>query len=252
MEIARRSFMGIAACLLCSATGSAVVKAAEKDSNWSYAGDNGPRNWHRLSDDHAACAGDEQSPVDLTATHAADVEDIALHWQAFTPAVVNNGHTIQVNVPKGSYTYFGKERYELLQFHFHRKSEHTIEGKHSAMEVHFVHAHAGGELLVIGVMLEAGAENPEIGKIWRIMPSAKGEAKGHSVLDPTRLVPASANYYRYVGSLTTPPCHEIVHWSVSAQPLAISEAQIDAFAQLFANNNRPIQKLNRRFILFGK
>jgi carbonic anhydrase len=40
-----------------------------------------------------------------------------------------------------------------------------------------------------------------------------------------------------------------VLWTVFAEPVEASEAQIDAFAAVFPMNARPLQKLNRRFVL---
>ena len=104
MKIARRSFMGIAACLLCSATGSAVVKAAEKDSNWSYEGDNGPRNWHRLSDDHAACAGDERTVRGVGSMHHVALKATAEKYQEIVRGLKGQEveHSIHGTENKGS------------------------------------------------------------------------------------------------------------------------------------------------------
>lgn len=68
-------------------------------------------------------------------------------------------------------------------------------------------------------------------------------------IDAAALLPNVRAYYRYAGSLTTPPCSETVLWTVFAEPVEASKAQIDAFAAIFPMNARPAQKLNRRFLL---
>ena len=71
-------------------------------------------------------------------------------------------------------------------------------------------------------------------------------------VDGRALLPGSAKVYRYAGSLTTPPCSEVVAWNVLATPVTASKAQIDAFAALFPHNNRPLVPANRRFLLTGQ
>jgi hypothetical protein len=57
-----------------------------------------------------------------------------------------------------------------------------------------------------------------------------------------------AGFYRYAGSVTTPPCSETVKWFVLRTPSVVSQAQVDAFAALLyqGNDNRPVQSRNGR------
>lgn len=238
-----------AACLVSLATPTLSGGSGEK--HWGYSGKEGPEHWAELSEENKACAGGQQSPIDLVATHGADNESVELNWESEPAEILNNGHTIQANVPKGSVTLFGGKRYALLQFHFHHMSEHTIKGRHSPLEAHFVHSGEDGSLLVLGVMFEPGKENAELEKVWAVAPSKPGSATTNGAVTPASLIPGGQKFYRYEGSLTTPPCSEIVHWVVYTKPLAASQAQIDAFAMLYPRNNRPVQALNRRFVLVG-
>ena len=233
---------------------SAAASASGEAPHWTYEGAEGPEHWATLNGDFAACgAGMEQSPVDLAheAAFSADVETIDRGWAPFKPAIVNNGHTIQANVPEGNVTEFGGKEYDLLQVHFHSQSEHAIDGKRFPLEAHFVHKADDGSLMVLGVMLVEGAENAELAKIWGAMPSFKGEMQGSEAVDLGGLIPKNSKVFRYAGSLTTPPCTEIVNWTVFEKPVEVSAEQIAAFTKLYSDNARPLQSVNRRMILIG-
>ena len=220
----------------------------------AYEGATGPKVWGKLDKAYKACgAGVQQSPIDLKHDIDAKTPALSLHWKPVQLGwVINNGHTIQVNTPKAGYMTLGGKRYDLLQFHFHQKSEHTISGKQFPMEVHFVHKAAkGGGLAVIGVMLAEGAENPVLASIWKMLPQHEGEILNEARVDLKGLLPKSTASFRYAGSLTTPPCSEIVSWTVMKAPATLSSGQIKAFGHLFPNNFRPIQSQNRRYILSG-
>lgn len=238
---------GMAAGLLSNAS-----YAADDEAHWSYEGDTGPEHWAKLAEANAACAGSEQSPIDLTKPFEAEVEEIEVEWSAFAPVVLNNGHTIQANAAEGQTTRFGDATYELLQVHWHHQSEHTIDGEHAPLEAHFVHKDPDtGALLVLGVMMVQGDANQNLQTIWDVAPSEEGEATAEAETDWTEILPDDDGVYRYAGSLTTPPCTEIVNWVVFAEPIEVSQEQIDAFATLYPKNNRPLQDLGRRFVLLS-
>ena len=120
------------------------------------------------------------------------------------------------------------------------------------MEAHFVHQHPSGALAVVGVLMTAGRPNPAFRTIVATMPRTKGPAvKAAHGIDPNRLLPARRSYYRYPGSLTTPPCAETVEWFVLATPITVAADDIAAFAALYPMNARPVQKLHRRDMLFS-
>jgi carbonic anhydrase len=82
------------------------------------------------------------------------------------------------------------------------------------------------------------------------MPREAGEPKQiGATIDPAALLPAARKYFRYHGSLTTPPCFEGVLWTVFKDPIEASTGQIRQFAELFPMNARPVQRLNSRFLL---
>lgn len=82
------------------------------------------------------------------------------------------------------------------------------------------------------------------------MPRQEGpERNTGESLDPASLLPSARGYFRYMGSLTTPPCSEGIIWTVFHEGIEASPDQIRQFASLFANNARPVQTRNRRFLL---
>lgn len=243
-----RTFRLAAACVCCSPV---VSLAGETHGpHWSYEGEGGPEHWGALSADFRVCElGVEQTPVDLAGgVPAALPQAVGFDWRPVATTVRNNGHTIQVDVEPGCTLRVGGTEYALLQFHFHHPSEHLLSGKAFDLECHFVHKAASGALAVVGVFIRPGAENKALSPIWSVMPAAEGEATG-PVVDPAALLPSGRGYFRYMGSLTTPPCSEGLTWTVLKEPVEASTDQIRRFASLFANNARPVQPLNRRFLL---
>jgi carbonic anhydrase len=163
--------------------------------------------------------------------------------------VVDNGHTIQVNVGAGNSIEVLGRRFELVQFHFHRPSEERIDGRQFDMVAHLVHKDLDGRLAVVAVLLDRGSAQPLVQTIWNNLPLEKGDevaAKGS--IDLNALLPAERAYFTYMGSLTTPPCSEGVLWMVLKKPVQISAAQIGIFARLYPMNARPIQSASGRTI----
>ena len=223
----------------------------EAEVHWGYEGDTGPDRWGGLDPSFAVCdTGLEQSPIDLAGAIPSDADDggLDIRWQATEWEVVDNGHTIQINVAEGSSVVLEGREFSLVQFHFHLPSEHTVDGAASPMEVHFVHAAEEGDLAVIGVFMEAGDEDPAIQGLWEAIPGPEEAPAAVGALDPGALLPEGRGYFRYQGSLTTPPCSEVVSWVVMTESISVSQAQVDAFAALYPMNARPVQPLNEREI----
>ena len=247
------TFKTIIAVLLASS--GMVSLAHAQDHHWGYEGDGDPSHWGDIAEEYKDCGiGQEQSPIDIVPAKAieAEFQPAEVHWTAFAPAIVDNGHTIQVNTNgKGGYAELNGIRYDLVQFHFHHESEHTVDGKHSPLEVHFVHKSEAGDLLVLGVLLNEGPVSAALDAVESVWPAVGEEVDSDTMLDPSNLLPAKHASFRYQGSLTTPPCSQIVTWNVYAEPVDISAEQIELFASHYANNARPVQPLNRRFLLVG-
>jgi carbonic anhydrase len=246
----RRDFIkALALAAMCPVCAGAARAAA--GPHWSYEGAAGADKWGKLSKDYLTCStGTRQSPLDIVEPVKADLPKLTVAYKPDVAEVVNNGHTIQINVPKGSTLTAGPKTYGLVQFHFHRPSEHLIAGKSSAMECHFVHLDAQGGLGVLGVMMSEGAANAAFATIVDVMPKKEGSTKsGLAGIDPNALLPAGRGYYKYAGSLTTPPCSEDVDWMLLTDGIPAAAADVAKFAALFPLNARPAQKGFRRFVL---
>jgi carbonic anhydrase len=222
---------------------------------WDYGKEVGPLQWGDLKPEFASCkAGHRQSPVDIRATAKADLPAIQFDYRPSPLRIVDNGHTIQVTYAPGSSIRVGDARYALKQFHFHRPSETTVQGRSSDMELHLVHADEAGRLAVVGVLLERGPESALVRELWKDVPHEKEkEARLDAVrINAADLLPADRGYYAFEGSLTTPPCTENVTWFVLKAPESISKGQADAFGRIYRRDARPTQPLYGRDVLMSK
>lgn len=229
--------------------------AADEPPHWTYEGEEGPEHWASISEEFETCeSGVKQSPIDLVSrTIEVGLDDLQLDWKPSDLTIVDNGHTIQANIPVGNTSVIDGVVYDLVQFHFHKPSEHQASGEAFPMELHFVHKNAAGGLAVIGVLLTVGPENPAYDTLWAAQPEGKtAEGEGNQVagFDLTKLLPPDLHAWRYPGSLTTPPCTEGVSWNVLATPAAVSQAQIDEFR--YDHNARPVQDIGDRLVLADK
>lgn len=248
MALNRRGLItGLISCPIC-----AGLARADGAAHWTYEGHGGVKDWGKLDRKFEACAvGSEQSPLDLKNPIEAEIGALVFDWKPESFAIANNGHTIQANVAGKSAVSLEGERYELKQFHFHTPSEHATDGKRTEMEAHFVHAHSSGKLLVVGMFMVPGAKHADFATIMATAPKKAGEKTLARPMDPNSFLPPDRKRYRYEGSLTTPPCSEVVDWNVFAAPIEVAAADIAAFKALYPMNARPLQAPNRRFILKG-
>lgn len=239
------------------ALGLAAPKAADPEAghggeaHWAYEGENGPQAWGKLKMEFNACAvGKRQSPINIEdgSTLQGPAEPIQFSYGPSNASVVNNGHTIQVDVQgENSITVRGSN-YRLVQFHFHTPSEEQINYKRYPMVAHLVHKNAEGQLAVVAVLLEQGNANALIDRVWTYMPldALDRVRMPAEALNLAELLPKDQRYYQFMGSLTTPPCTEGVLWLVLKTPTQISKAQLRLFTQLYPNNARPVQPVNGR------
>ncbi|QIG81344.1 carbonic anhydrase [Stakelama tenebrarum] len=246
--------LAIAAAAGAAALALATVAIAGEAAHWGYDGEHGPDHWAEIAPEFAMCgAGRMQSPVDLgVPTAEAHVEVIA-GYRATPLNLINNGHTVQANFTRGSRLVSSGDAYDLLQVHFHTPAEHAVSGKRYPLVAHFVHRNGAGQLAVLGVFFEQGEANAELAKIVAHAPQAANGAAAASdvMLDPDGIVPHDLKVWRYMGSLTTPPCSEGVNWHVAEQVMTASREQIEALHALMGDNARPVQPLHNRLLIKG-
>ncbi|QSF46299.1 carbonic anhydrase [Paenibacillus tianjinensis] len=229
--------------------------AGAHQAHWSYEGDTSPEHWAELDQLFTTCStGTAQSPVNILHEQVKDDKSLSLIKVEYSPspvAIINNGHTIQVNLKnQDNRLEIEGKTYTLQQFHFHLPSEHEVDGKHAEMELHLVHKSEDGSLAVLSVLIHKGSENTGLNQLWSVLPPEESEQEtpvaGDFNLDG--LLPTDLHSFRYQGSLTTPPCTEGVQWIILENPVQWSGEQIGKFAAIFPHDNRPVQTLGNREI----
>ncbi len=236
-----------------SVTHDTYVSTGHTDVHWSYSGPTGPQAWGQLQPEFFMCGiGKRQSPINIetSATLQGPAEPLQFNYRSSSGTVINNGHSIQVDVSGENTLTVRGSVYKLLQFHFHSPSEEQVNSRSSAMVAHLVHKNAGGNLAVVAVLLEPGMPNPLMDRVWTYMPLDVGDLvrMPAGVLDVNELLPKDQRYFQFMGSLTTPPCTEGVLWMVLKQPVQLSKDQIKLFQQLYLDNARPVQPINARVV----
>ena len=220
-------------------------------AHWSYDGDEGQHNWASLDERFEMCEkGLNQSPINISTPIDANLSPLIFEGNAKAKTFVNNGHTVQANFENGNYLTIENKKYELKQIHFHTPSENHIDGKVFPMEAHLVHADKNNKLAVIGIMFEVSEDNTTLNKLLRNLPENKDQKNEvKSEIFGYEILPESKEYYRFNGSLTTPPCTEGVKWIVLKTPVTISKSQLKDFEAVMPRNARDIQNINARTIL---
>lgn len=237
-----------------SLTGTIYAEEVE----FSYTGDTGPAYWYELNPEWEACAGTaldaRQSPIDISDVRVdPHLSPLDLTIYPTTIDIFNNGHTIEQHYEDtGSHINFEGKEYELLQFHFHTFSEHAVDGELADMELHSVFKDPeSGEYLVIGQLFKVSQKSDPF--IQQLIDAGLPEKNGdvtetEDLINVIDAFTTTSSYYTYPGSLTTPPCSEIVTWVVLQNQARITEEQFQAFRRILGNDFRPLQKLNDRVI----
>lgn len=229
----------------------AVSASAAGDVQWGYSGELDQEHWGDLSEAFRACSeGREQSPIDIVDPTDQKLAPIELVYAGSTTTVENNGHTLQIDVGPGNTLEIGDESFALVQFHLHSPSEHRVEGRSFSLEAHFVHQNERGELAVVGVLFREGALQAGLAKIGGSAPSSAGKSEAFVVpFKDLAIVPNGRETYRYIGSLTTPPCTEGIRWLILEEMGTISPEQVENYVRLIGKDARDAQPLNGRQVV---
>ena len=233
------------ATLALAAMAAGPVVAQEKD--WSFSDGTSPERWSTVNAAYALCdVGLHQSPIDLGAANARGDIAFETNFGETSGTIALGKEKVQVDFPAGMGMNSGGKEFNLIQVHFHTPSEHAINGKRHPLVAHFLHATEAGELGVLGVMFEQGDANPALDSIVAGVGAGKGATVQFDVND---MVPEDAGVYRYMGSLTTPPCSEGVNWHVADEVMSASAEQIAAMEANLGSSARSIQPLGTRLLV---
>jgi carbonic anhydrase len=237
-----------------AADGSALTPTLSPSGPWSYHGETGPEHWARLKPEFSQCGkGQRQSPIDIRDGIPVELDPIAFDYRPTAFRVIDNGQTVQVNLAAGNRITVHGHRYELTQFHFHRPSEERLNGKQFDMVMHLEHRNIEGKLAVLAILINEGKGHPLVQQVWNNLPLEKfTEQHGLATIDLSQILPEQRQYVTYMGSQTTPPCHEGVLWLVMKQPATASAEQLAIFARLYPMNARPVQPAAGRLIKDGQ
>lgn len=219
---------------------------ATGSSSWQYEGPRGPRHWRGLS-----ITGRQQSPINLQAEHAITFgrKKAPVHeYVECQCRLINTGKSVKIESSEMGTMALGGSVWEMDSFHFHSPAEHTIDGVRHPLEGHFVHKNEEGKLAVVGILYEeSDINNPFLAQFTDDIPMTEGQEHLCTIAPPT--FEAGTKYFRYEGSLTTPPCTEQVTWSVVEQTQSVTKNQLSKFNDAVPfNNYRPLQDLNGRVV----
>lgn len=225
------------------------ISFSTQASEWGYGKHNGPEDWGKVS--KTCASGKNQSPIDVSNVISADMQDLSISYNGQVVGLLNNGHTLQAIVEGDNFLSVDGREFELKQFHFHTPSENLIKSKQYPLEAHLVHADRDGNLAVVAVMFEIDKENAQLAKLSAELPKEGATVTLNDSFAVADMLPAYDAFYRFNGSLTTPPCSEGVRWFVLEKTQPLSVAQKKALNKVMGNNNRPVQNIWARRVMFS-
>lgn len=260
-----------------------------EEPSWTYTGLLGQAEW---SEHFPDCGGSSQSPVDVITTQTkydpSLIPVMPLGYsqygnQPFT--LSNDGHTVIIELPEWMGLGGLPWLFSAVQLHLHwgnggpsdGGSEHTINGQSADAELHVVHYNSElypnmsvamtqkDGLAVVGILIVTGEEtNPAFNNILNYLSRVRHADQKVFIpaFDVQSLFPKDlGRYYRYNGSLTTPPCYQSVMWTVFHERVQISKAQLmkmetilysskaeEPENMLLQDNYRVTQPLNHRVV----
>lgn len=231
-------------------THTATHEEKNEHKHWTYTGETAPKYWSHIKETYFACDGNAQSPINIDTKTAvsSSTNNLELNYNNSNVDVINNGHTEEFLISKGNTLTFNNKVYELKQFHMHTPSEHTVNGKHFPLELHFVNKAKDDTYAVISLLVSEGKESPLLAKYLQNFPKEEGEFANNDMLNITTVLPSTTHFYNYKGSFTTPPCTEAVEWIILKEHITASKMQIEKLHAIMGDNYRPVQALNNRKI----
>ncbi|XP_019187352.1 PREDICTED: alpha carbonic anhydrase 7-like [Ipomoea nil] len=246
---------------------SSLIKAQEvedeREFDYSLRSEKGPHRWGDLKVEWEACKnGEMQSPIDIMSHQRVELIRSFEHkyYKPANATIKNRGHDISIkwHGDVGSYFINGIE-YPLKSAHWHSPSEHTINGRRYAMELHMVHQSPDqtlqNQIAVTSVLYRIGKPDAFLSRLMSnisLLVDEEDEEIHTGWIDPTEINYTCTMYYRYFGSLTTPPCTEGVIWTINTKIRTVSWRQMKLLREAVHDyaewNARPLQPLNDRKI----
>jgi len=254
MSVPAANAFKVLSCLLvilaasCAKSSGGDGAAGGGSGGWSYHGNSGPDHWADISPDYAICrSGLSQSPIDFSGRIYAEKPDTVFYYKATGGKVVNDGNAVKFIPLDGGYVDIDGKKFAMKWVTFHTPSEHHVDGAPYAMEAQILHQADDGTYTMVGVFFEEGYSNAAVTNIWEFISSTTGEEVSvRKLVDLAFLLSFDRSYYRYSGSLSTPPCTENILWTVLERPIGVTAAQVEKLRELVGENVRPIQPLNGR------
>ncbi|PHT46846.1 Bifunctional monodehydroascorbate reductase and carbonic anhydrase nectarin-3 [Capsicum baccatum] len=209
-------------------------KYDEREFSYGEKSENGPANWGKIHPEWRTCnTGKLQSPIDLLNKRVEVVSHLGILKKYYKPSnatLLNRGHDMMLRWEgSAGYLKINGTQYQLKQVHWHTPSEHTIDGKRFSLEAHLVHESNDGKTAVIGIIYKIGRPDSFLSMIetdLKALASAKGVEKAIGTINPKQIKLDGKKYYRYIGSLTTPPCTEDVVWTIDRKVKTVTKRQM--------------------------
>lgn len=236
--------------ILNSKTGSKKPNSAK--TAWSYDGKTGPEQWSKISPDYATCeSGRNQSPIDINSTIHAALKPIRAIQKFAAKDISIVDQALQVDFKKGNMMVLDSAPFQLKHLILRTPSEHLIQGKSYPLEAQWLHEDAKGTIVFVSVLFkEDKKNNPALEKLLAQLPNNPSPVTLKNRILPSDLISQDKRYYRYTGSISTPPCTEGVRWVIMKTPQTISAEQLKRLSEAMPQNNaRPVQPLNGRTVL---
>ncbi|KAJ4822291.1 Alpha carbonic anhydrase 7 [Turnera subulata] len=232
----------------------------EREFDYKPNGEKGPVRWGEIHPDWIACKnGTLQSPIDLLHERVEVVSHLGRlnrSYKSSNATLKNRGHDMMLQFEGGAGTLrINGTEYILNQVHWHSPSEHTLNGKRFVLELHMVHESKDGKVAVVGIMYKIGRPDSFLSSIRNQLESVAGTTERETVVgfvNPRDIKIGSRKYYRYIGSLTVPPCTENVLWTIVRKVRTVTREQVRllrvAVHDESDTNARPIQQINNRWL----
>jgi len=233
--------------------GTATAASAFQDSwsfgqEWSYSGSTGPDAWSSIA---PACGAGMQSPIVISGTEPALMHRLEPLYNVTSVATHNDGSTVRQNYAPGSILRVGAKVFVLKEFHFHTPAEHQVLDRTFPLEIQFTHQALSGEMAIVSVLVEEGGANEAAEELLPHLPIETGQGVNlpNVKINARDFMPQEKDYFRYMGSLSHPPCTPGVNWYVLKTPIEFSADQIKLVQGIVGTNNRPVQPRDNRIIL---